>query len=303
MVVLALLLVFAAIALLVLAFTWRSDGALLARMAALRGGTTAIDPYAKPRPESFGSRLIAPTFGAIAGKLALLLPARWVQAIDEQLLRAGQPLTRVGFLIVVLLSGGSLSLLGLMLVTAGGSSSMMAFMVAGACIGLGLYLPKIWLSARVRQRQAAILKSLPDAFDLITVCVEAGLGLDAALARVAEKVEGPFAEELTITLREVSMGKLRREALKELAHRTGVQDLSSFNNAVVQAETMGTSIAAVLRVQADQMRIRRRQRAEQQAHQAPVKMMFPLVLCIFPTLFVVILGPAGITLFRELGSK
>jgi tight adherence protein C len=161
-------------------------------------------------------------------------------------------------------------------------------------------LPKVWLDNRVRHRQKEILKSLPDAFDLITTCVEAGLGLEAALAKVAEKTPGPFGEELTVSLREVSLGKLRRDALRELGQRTGVADLNAFINAVVQAESMGTSIAQVLRVQAEQMRTRRRQRAEQQAQAAPIKMMFPLVLCIFPTLFIVILGPAGIQIYEQL---
>src|SRR5438093_1443418 len=146
---------------------------------------------------------------------------------------------------------------------------------------VGFAMPFYLIRSRAQQRQHAIIKSLADAFDLITTCVEAGLGLDAALARVAEKVEGPFAEDLSMALREVSLGKLRRDALKELATRSGVPDLVIFINAVIQAETMGTSIATVLRVQADQMRVRRRQRAEQQAYQAPVKMIFPLVLCIF----------------------
>jgi tight adherence protein C len=145
-----------------------------------------------------------------------------------------------------------------------------------------------------------ITKSLPDALDLITNCDEAGLGLDAALGRVAEKVEGPFAEEMNMTMREVALGKLRRDALKEMAERCQIPDLTTFITAVVQAESMGTSIATVLRVQAEQMRIKRRQRAEQQAQQAPVKMIFPLVLCIFPTLFIVILGPAAITVYETI---
>jgi tight adherence protein C len=171
------------------------------------------------------------------------------------------------------------------------------------CLVMGFMMPKVWLDNRVRLRQKVILKSLPDAFDLITTCVEAGLGLEAALARVAEKVQGPFGEELTVMLQDVALGKLRRDALREVAERTGVPDLTSFINAVVQAETMGTSIAAVLRVQADQMRIRRRQRAEQEAQAAPIKMMFPLVLFIFPTMFIVILGPAAISIYETLVVK
>jgi tight adherence protein C len=194
---------------------------------------------------------------------------------------------------------GVCAFLGFTLVSSTGMSGGTGLILLGALAGMGLYLPKMWLGGRVRGRQKAVLKSLPDAFDLIVTCVEAGLGLEAALARVAEKTKGPFGEELTICLREVSMGKLRREALKELAERTGVPDLTGFINAVVQAESMGTSIGTVLRVQAEGMRMKRRQRAEQQAHAAPVKMMFPLVLCLFPTLFIVILGPAGINIYHS----
>jgi tight adherence protein C len=169
-------------------------------------------------------------------------------------------------------------------------------LIAGA---IGVVLPHVWLMQRMGQRQKVIIKSLPDAFDLITTCVEAGLGLDAALKRVSEKVEGPFADELRRTLRDISLGRMRRDALKELGDRTGVPDLVSFVNAVIQAEQMGSSVGQVLRVQADQLRVRRRQRAEEQAYKAPVKMIFPLVLCIFPTLFIVILGPAVITIMRD----
>jgi tight adherence protein C len=204
-----------------------------------------------------------------------------------------------GFLTVVLICEGIFLALGFaLLVAAGGGLEAQQLLTLVALGGAGLVVPYLWLINRIRRRQAIITKSLPDSLDLVTTCVEAGLGLDAALARVAEKVEGPFAEELARTLREVGMGRMRREALQELGERTGVPDLITFVNAVIQAEQMGTSIGQVLRVQADQLRVRRRQRAEELGHQAPVKMTFPLVLFIFPTLFLVILGPAGITLYE-----
>jgi tight adherence protein C len=180
----------------------------------------------------------------------------------------------------------------------GTSIGLMQIGIFGFLAFIGFYMPFYIVSSRARQRQGAIVKSLPDAFDLITTCVEAGLGLDASLSRVAEKVHGPFAEELSRSLREIALGKTRRDALKELGDRTQVPDLIQFTNAVIQAEAMGSSIGQVLRVQSDQLRVRRRQRAEEQAYKAPVKMLFPLVICIFPTLFIVILGPAVITIMN-----
>jgi tight adherence protein C len=228
---------------------------------------------------------------SLGRKVEALLPTSIIRVIEEQLVQAGQPITTSGFLLAMVLSEVSLLSLGFMLaMSMGGGLQGQALMVLLGSGAMGLFLPRMWLGNRVRHRQHDIIRSLPDAFDLITTCVEAGLGLDAAMAKVTEKVEGPFADELTVMLREVSLGKLRREALKELADRIAIADLTIFINAVIQAESMGTSIAAVLRVQADQMRTRRRQRAEAQAYKAPVKMVFPLVLCIFPTLFIVILA-------------
>jgi tight adherence protein C len=166
--------------------------------------------------------------------------------------------------------------------------------VAGLFLFLGYSFPRMWLKGKVKSKQKAVIKSLPDALDLITTCVEAGLGLDAALQRVAERSEGPLAEELQKMLRDVAMGKLRREAMQEMSDRIGVEELSNFINSIIQAEQLGVGIAQVLRVQSDQLRTQRRQRAERQAHEAPIKMIFPLVLFIFPAFLAVILGPAVI---------
>jgi tight adherence protein C len=165
---------------------------------------------------------------------------------------------------------------------------------------LGWMMPTTWLKGKVKTRQKAVIRALPDALDLITTCVEAGLGLDAALARVAEKSEGPLSEELSHMLRDVAMGKLRREAMIELHQRVGVEELTSFINSVIQAEQLGVGIARVLRVQADQLRTKRRQRAERTAHEAPIKMLFPLVLFIFPAFLIVILGPAVIRIAQSI---
>ena len=301
MLVLGTIAVFGAIVFLVLGILWREESPVAARMAALRGERYVASLGTIEPPESITIRVLGPVGQAVAAKLKTILPVKLVQAIDYRLVQAGQPVTTSGFLFAVVLVEAALLAFAATIIAAAGLQPKIVLVVAVLLI-LGLFLPRTWLENRVRHRQKEILRSLPDAFDLITVCVEAGLGLDAALAKVAEKVEGPFAEELYLALREVSLGKLRRDALKEMGQRTGVPDLIAFINAVVQAETMGTSIANVLRVQAEQMRTLRRQRAEQQAYKAPVKMVFPLVLCIFPTLFIIILGPAAISIFEQLGK-
>ncbi len=298
--VVASLLVFAAIFSLVVGLSWRNDTALDSRMAKLRGDESSKSYRASVQQDSVGTRVIGPLAGSLGQKLENVLPTSWVRSFERQLISAGEPITLKGFLVAAFLTEAVLLLFGLTILSAGNLQGMKGIIAVIAAAGLGLYMPKMWLSSRVRGRQKIILKSLPDAFDLVTTCVEAGLGLDAALARVAEKEDGPFGEELTITLREISLGKLRRDALKQLSDRCGIDDLTTFVNAVIQAESMGTSIATVLRVQADQMRTRRRQRAEEQAQQAPVKMIFPLVLCIFPTLFIVILGPAALSVYDQL---
>ncbi|HSL32591.1 MAG TPA: type II secretion system F family protein, partial [Candidatus Limnocylindrales bacterium] len=165
---------------------------------------------------------------------------------------------------------------------------------------LGYTLPEFWLGGRVRKRQHAILLQIPDALDLLTISVRAGLGFDAALGKVVEKLHGPLTDEFRRALAEVRVGKARREALRDIVPRTEVGPLTNFIGAIIQAEQLGVSISKVLQVQSEQLRIERRQRAEEQAAKAPIKMLFPLVGCIFPSLFIVILGPAIILIILNL---
>jgi tight adherence protein C len=162
--------------------------------------------------------------------------------------------------------------------------------------------PEFWLGRRVKARQKLIVLQLPDVLDLITISVRAGLGFDAALGKVVEKMNGPLPDEFRRALAEVRMGKARRDALRDIIPRTEVQPLTNFISAVIQAEQLGVSISKVLQVQSEQLRIDRRQRAEEMAQKAPIKMLFPLIGCIFPTLFIVILGPAIILLIRGLSQ-
>ena len=161
-------------------------------------------------------------------------------------------------------------------------------------LGLGFYLPLIWLNRRIGKRQHDMERALPDALDLLTISVEAGLGFDAAIAKVSEKFDNELGRAFARVNAEVRLGKIRREALRDMANRAGVQDISNFIAAVIQADQLGVSLSKVLRVQSEQMRIRRRQRAEELAAQAPIKMLFPLVFLVFPSIFIVLLGPAAI---------
>jgi tight adherence protein C len=157
---------------------------------------------------------------------------------------------------------------------------------------LGFYLPVFWLNSKIGQRQHDIQKALPDALDLLTICTEAGQGFDAAMAKVTEKWDNELARAFARANAEVRLGKLRREALRDMANRAGVPNLTNFIAAVIQADQLGVSMAKVLRIQSEQMRVKRRQRAEELAAQAPVKMMFPLVFLIFPSIMIVLMGPA-----------
>ncbi len=176
-----------------------------------------------------------------------------------------------------------------------------ALILVGAVFGF--IVPEFWLGGRVRKRQHAVLMQIPDALDLLTISVRAGLGFDGALGKVVEKLEGPLTDEFRRALAEIRVGKTRREALRDIVPRTEVPALTNFIGAIIQAEQLGVSISKVLQVQSEQLRIERRQRAEEMAAKAPIKMLFPLVGCIFPSLFIVILGPAFILIIKNLGGS
>ena len=290
--------VFASVSLLVVALSRPRLSAIEARIASLRSQVASgqVSELALP----FEERVLAPIVRGFGRRLSNFLPATFLAGVQKSLATAGLEMTAVTFVTVWAMCIGLFTCVGLLAVVAMGGFSaqgMMGLIVMG---GIGFLLPKTWLKSAVNSRQRLILRALPDALDLVTTCVEAGLGLDAALGRVAEQMKGPLAAELTQTLSEISMGRLRREALADLGTRTAVQELISFVNSVIQAEQLGVSVAQVLKVQSDQMRTRRRQKAEQLAHEAAVKMIFPLVLFIFPAFMVVILGPAVINISEQM---
>ncbi len=221
---------------------------------------------------------------------------------DAKLEQAGYPggLRGADWMGVKLLALIAFAILGFVLGLAlGGVTAGFLFVLVGGAIG---YMgPEFWLGSRIRKRSMDMVLQLPDALDLLTISVEAGLGFDAALAKVVEKMNGALVDEFRQALAEIRMGRTRREALRDVAKRADSQPINNFIGAIVQAEQLGVPIAKVLQIQSQQLRIERRQRAEEAAAKAPVKMLFPMVGCIFPTIFIVILGPAIVTVIRGVG--
>src|SRR5512140_2295485 len=164
---------------------------------------------------------------------------------------------------------------------------------------VGFLFPQMWLSSKITRRQKGIRKAMPDALDLLTICVEAGLGFDAAMSKVSEKWETELSLAFARVIQEVQLGKLRREAMRDMAERIGLPEMTSFVAAVIQSEQLGVSLAKVLQIQADQMRVRRRQLAEEEAHKAPLKMLIPMALLIFPALMVILMTPAALRLLNS----
>lgn len=253
----------------------------------------------------FAERVIVPMAEAVGSAFAGVLPSAFLRRTQQRLIIAGQPAKAAIFYATMVTLGAGMAVVFALLILAAtdGSQPLMAVLAGGAAALPGAYLPVFWLSSRARKRQRAMLRGLPDSLDLLTVCVEAGLALDGALHQVVEKQAGPIVDELRQTLQEVALGKTRKEALLGLADRTGLEDVRSFVLAILQAEQLGTSLAQVLRVQSDRVRDRRKQRAEEDARRAPVKMVFPLVFCLMPSLFIFILGPIIVKLMGFLSDQ
>jgi tight adherence protein C len=246
----------------------------------------------------FTQRVLLPIMQLIARFTTQFTPQNTLQQTQRQLDLAGNPsgLTPPLLWAMRFLAMFSLSILLLILLGRRGPVWAIGSTLGGAV--LGFFLPQMWLLSKINRRQEAILKALPDALDLMSICVEAGLGFDQAMSKVYEKWENELAIAFGRVIREMQLGKSRRDALRSMADTMNVPDVTSFVAAIIQADQLGVSISRVLKIQAEQMRIKRRQRAEEKAQQAPIKMMVPMALLIFPTIYLVILGPAAIQLFK-----
>jgi tight adherence protein C len=247
----------------------------------------------------FSERFLRPSIERLGSLLSRSTPQKARQDTLNRLELAGRPgnLTPEDFAAVRIVAAALLAAIGLLLGLLLGSP---LYLVLSLVLGviLGYYVPVLWLKQKVDARRLEIQKGLPDAMDLLVIAVDAGLGFDAALARVTDKYHNALSDQLAKALREVSLGRPRLEALDEMGRSSGVDDLHNFIQAVIQSEQFGTGIGKILRIQADEMRRKRRQRAQEKAAQATLKMMLPMVGCIFPTLWIVLLGPAALILLK-----
>ena len=268
---------------------------------AQRGETVDLEKIELSQP--FTERIIYPLARRVGEIATKFTPQNALNNISKQLELAGSPanLDPTMFLalqfIAAVLFGGFLIL-------------VFAFAKIGWPLGLrliivalffviGFYFPQLWLGSRITRRQKEVRKAMPDALDLLTICVEAGLGFDAAMAKVSEKWENELSLAFARVIQEVQLGKLRREAMRDMSDRLGLPEMTSFVAAIIQSELLGVSMAKVLRIQSEQMRVKRRQLAEEAAHQAPIKMLIPMALLIFPALMVILLAPAGFRLMHS----
>jgi tight adherence protein C len=268
------------------------------RLAAYGGEKPlSIEEIELQRP--FSERVLRPAIERLGSLLSRSTPQKARQDLLNKLELAGRPgnLTPEDFAAVRLVAAAVLAAVGLLVGLLMGNPVYLVISLVAATI-LGYYLPVIWLKQKVDGRRTEVQKGLPDALDLLVICVDAGLGFDAALARVTDKYKNALSELLSKALREVSLGRPRLEALDEMGRNSGVEDLHNFIQAVIQSEQFGTGIGKILRIQADEMRRKRRQRAQERGAQATLKMMLPMVGCIFPTLWIVLLGPAVLILMQ-----
>ncbi len=239
------------------------------------------------------ARVIRPVLDDISKVILKVTPKELILSYEKKVIMAGNPFNLsvkdwMNIQVAIIICFPFLTaIIGFYL----GMEARITIFVALIEIGIGLMLPKLLLSKKTGERQREINNSLPDVLDLLTVSVEAGLGFDGALAKVIDKMPGSLADEFGNVLQEMKVGKQKRDALKDMADRVGIHDLSTFVGSVIQADQLGVSIGNVLRIQSEQMRQKRRQRAQEKAMKAPVKMLIPMVLFIFPTIFSVLIGP------------
>ena len=279
------------------------DDPLQSRLAEYlqRGDVSSLEEIELSQP--FAERVIVPIVKKIGEFSARFTPQKAIQDTAKRMEMAGNPwpidaatFLAIRFILAVVLGG---FVIAMVLISPSPNPSDNALYIAGATFG-GFYLPHLMLSSRITNRSKEIRKAMPDALDLLTICVEAGLGFDAAMNKVSEKWDNQLSLAFARVIKEIQLGKVRREALKDMADRLNIAEMTSFVAAIIQSEQLGVSMAKILRIQSDQMRVKRRQLAEEEAHKAPVKMIIPMAFLMFPTILIIILTPAVIQIMGSL---
>jgi tight adherence protein C len=281
----------------------QEEDPLTARLAeySQRGEAVSLEEIELSQP--FSERVIMPIMRRLGDMSSRFTPQHVIEQTRRRLELAGNPgrIDASTFLVLHFVAAVVLGGLVLMLSLIGkGFTVPIKIILVLAFTVLGYFLPDLLIKSKIDARQKSVRKAMPDALDLLTICVEAGLGFDAAMSKVNEKWDNELSLAFGRVIREIQLGKIRRDALRDMAERLGLNEMTSFVAAVIQSEMLGVSMAKVLRIQSDQMRIKRRQHAEEEAHKAPIKMIFPMGLLIFPALMIVLLTPAGLRLWGSL---
>jgi tight adherence protein C len=280
-----------------------NDIVLLERLDEFSQSGVQVDLEKLEMAQPFIERVIYPIARKLGEFTVKFTPQNWLNSISRKLELGGNPgkIDPSVFLVLQLVAAVGVGALALVTMTVFSNTtpSGQVFLLTVLGTLAGFYIPQFYLSRNVTKRQKSIRRAMPDALDLLTICVEAGLGFDAAMAKVVEKWNNQLSSALNRVLQEIQLGKLRREALRSMSENIGITEMTSFVAAVIQSEQLGVSMANVLHIQADQMRVRRRQLAEEEAHKAPIKMLIPMAFIIFPSLLIILLAPA---LFQVLNS-
>lgn len=279
---------------------------LLARLAEFteRGEEVSLEKLELSRP--FSERVLVPVLRKIGEISARFTPQKVLLDTNKKLEMAGNPgrIDATTFMAAQLIVPVIFDVFIFMISTIAPDPwplgrLLLVLLVLGV---VGFFFPQLWLTSRIQSRQHEIRKAMPDALDLLTICVEAGLSFDSAMQKVSEKWENQLSLAFARAIREVQLGKMRREALRDMSDRLGISEMTSFTAAIIQSEQLGVSMAKVLRIQSEQMRMKRRQRAEEEAHKAPVKMIFPMGLLIFPSILIILMTPALIQIMDTFGG-
>lgn len=272
----------------------------LRRAAVGRASTYGKIVLRKGDTRSFGERVLVPMSGRVASTVLRLSPRTSVEAVSLKLITAGMTMSPQTFLAIK--GGGAAGGLVLGFLFGGFGGAGIAFLLGITFAVAGWIVPEYIVSARAKARRETIRAALPDALDLLAVSVEAGLGFDASITKITEHMDGPLSNEFALMLGEIRVGEGRSDALKKMEQRVGAPEVSSFVRSIIQADQLGISLGRILRVQAADTRLRRQASAEEKAMKAPIKMLFPTVLFIFPSMFIVVLGPAilnFLTIFKS----